>query len=242
MPPFEPFESAGPEDSAVAASEMAVTSSEHGTGRVAVLLATAAVVAAMIGWQGATVSNSASDDWQSALRTEVKRSAAALEDVRYLYQVELPVAVRILQARALQATYTVAAAAETGANKQALKVEADTQAQVVQALLASSDLVSKSEYALPSGGLDLAKRLTDLRAQSPAILALDPDALEVQGDGLANRANLLTLTLLPTSVGALLGVLAQPLRRYRDRLLALGWVGVIVGGGLAAGIITEVLA
>jgi hypothetical protein len=242
MHSFEQFESAGPGGSAVAASEMAVTRAESGNGRVAVLLAVAAVVAALIGWQAAVISNSAGSDWQSALRTEVKRSAAAQEDVRYLYQNELPVAIRVLQARALESAYRAAAKTATGPAQLALKVEADTQAQVASALEKNYELSSSPAYALPSGGLDLAKRLADLRATSPGILALDPGALETQGDALASRANLLTLTLLPTSIGALFGVLAQPLRRYRDRFLALGWTGVVVGGGLALAIFGEVLS
>jgi hypothetical protein len=242
MHPSEQFESAGPRGSVVAASEMAVTRAESGNGRVAVLLAVAAVVAALIGWQAAVISNSAGDDWQSALRTEVKRSASAQEDVRYLYQNELPVAIRVLQARALESAFSAAANIATGATKLALKIEADTQAQVASAIEKNYELTSSSAYGLPSGGLDLAKRLAAMRAGSPAILALDPDALEAQGDALASRANMLTLTLLPTSIGALFGVLAQPLRRYRDRLLALGWMGVVLGGGFAVAIFSEVLS
>jgi hypothetical protein len=239
---FEQFESAGPRGAAIAADEMAVAKAESGNGRVAVLLAVAAVVAALIGWQAAVISNSAGDAWQSALRTEVKRSASAQEDARYLYQNELPVAIRVLQARALESAYRAAAKSATGVSLLAFKVEAETQAQIAAALEKSYELSSSPAYALPSGGLDLAKRLADLRAGSPQILALDPDALEAQGDALASKANLLTLALLPTSFGALFGVLAQPLRRYRDRFLALGWVGVVVGGATALAILAEVLS
>jgi hypothetical protein len=241
MHPVEQFESAGPRGSALAASEMTVAESEHGTGHVAILLALAAVVAAIIGWQAAAISSAAGDAWQSALRTEVQRAASAQEDVRFLYENELPIAVRLLQAQALEAAYRSAAKDATGATKVALEVEADTQAQVAATLIKSFDLTSTGSYVMQDGGLDLAKRLADLRAKSPDMVALNPDALQASGDALANKANLMTLALLPTSLGALFGVLAQPLRRSRRELLVLGWTGVIIGATFALGVFGEVL-
>jgi hypothetical protein len=219
---------------------MAVASSEHGHGGVAVLLATAAVVAAIIGARASMISSAASDSWQSSLRTEVKRSAAAMEDVRYLYQSELPVAIRILQAQLVQAEMQAAAATTTGPAKQTLLLEADVQAGIISGLTSSSNLAGNAAYTLPSGGYDLAKRLADLRAQNPALVALDPDSLEAAGDRLGHKAELLTLALLPTSIGAFLGVLAQPFRRRRGLLLAAGSVVVAAGAVVALGV--EVLA
>lgn len=236
----ELFEPAASESSAVTGSEMAVASTERGHSGVALLLATAAVVAAIIGARASFVSNAASDSWQSALRTEVKRSAAAMEDVRYLYQSELPVAIRILEAQLLQGELQAAAAIETGPAKQALQSEADVQAGIIAGLSSSSNLAGKPAYALPSGGFDLAKRLADLGAQYPALVALDPNSLETAGDGLAHEAEMLTLAMLPTSIGAFLGVLAQPFKRRRGLLLAAGSVAVAAGAVMALGV--EVLA
>jgi hypothetical protein len=219
---------------------MAVTSSERGHGGVAVLLATAAVVAAIIGARASMVSSAASESWQSALRTEVKRSAGAMEDVRYLYQTEMPVAIRILQARLVQGELQVAAAATTGPAREALLLEADVQAGIIDGLTSSSNLAGKAAYALPSGGFDLGKRLADLRAQNPALVTLDPDGLEVAGDNLAHKADLLTLALLPTSIGAFLGVLAQPFKRRRGLLLAAGSAALAMGVIVALGV--EVMA
>jgi hypothetical protein len=236
MPAFgELLEPTGSE-SAAAVSEMAVESPERGHGGVAILLTIAAVVAAIVGARVSMVSSEASDSWQSALRTEVKRSAAAMEDVRYLYQTELPVAIRILQARMVQSELQAAATTTTGPAGEALQVEADVQAGIVSGLISSSNLAAEPDYALPSGGFDLAKRLADLRAQSPDLVALDPDSLEAAGDRLANKAELLTLTLLPTSIGAFLGVLAQPFRRRRGLLLAAGSTALAVGALMALGV------
>jgi hypothetical protein len=223
-------------------SEIGGPGHEHGHAGVAILLTVAAIVAALIGVGAALTSSSASESWQSALRTEVKRSAGAIEDVRYLYQAELPVAVRIVEARILEAELLAASQGESGATKQALLMEASVQAQVASALSPSSDLATKSDYALASGGLDLGKRLAAVRASSASLLALDPDGLEATGDKLAHKAELLMTALLPTSAAAFLGVLAQPFRRRRLLLLRLGSVALAGGAIMALAVFFEVLA
>jgi hypothetical protein len=228
------------ESRALAVSEITMVPHERGHGGVAILLTVAAIVAAAIGFRAAMVSGSASDSWQSALRTEVKRSAAAMEDVRYLYQSELPVAIQIVEARILQAQLLDAAQGVSGATKQTLLLEASVQAQMITALSPSSDLAAKTDYALPSGGLDLGKRLADLRAQHPELLALDPDGLQASGDKLAHKAEVMTLALLPASVAAFLGVLAQAFKRRRILFL---WLGALaLAGGVAMALAVEVLA
>ena len=222
-------------------SEISEPGQEHGHAGVAILLTVAAVVAALIGVGAAMTSSSASESWQSALRTEVKRSAGAIEDVRYLYQTELPIAARIVQVRIVEAELLAASQGESGATKQALLMEASVQAQVASALSSSSDLATTSDYALASGGLDLGKRLAALRAKSPSLLALDPDGLEASGDKLAHKAELLMTALLPTSAAAFLGVLAQPFRRRRLLLLRLGSVTLAGGAIMALAVFFEVL-
>jgi hypothetical protein len=213
---------------------------EPGHYSVAALLAVAAVIAAAITARAFMFSSSADDAWQSALRTEVKRSAAVMVDVRSLYQDELPVAVQVLEARILAAEFRAKADGASGSAVQALELQAEAEANMANALTPSSQLASDGSYALPSGGFDLARRLADLRGQSPDLLALDPDALQSEGDNLANKAELLTLTLLPISAGAFLGVMAQPLRRHRRWLLAAGSLALAAGVAMAAGV--EVLA
>ena len=236
----EMLESTASESSAVVVSELAVPTNERGHRGVAILLTAAAIVAASIGFRAALISNSASESWQSALRTEVKRSAAAMEDVRALYQTELPVATRIDAARILQAELLAAAQGQSGSVKQNLLLEASVQAQIITALSSTSDLATKPAYALSSGGFDLGKRLADLRAQYPQLLALDPDGLEAAGDRLARKAHFMTFTLIPTSAAAFLGMLAQPFKRRRTLLLRLGALGLAIGAALAVAV--EVLA
>ena len=228
------------ERSAAAVAEIVVPVHERGHGGVALLLTVAAIVAAVISFRAAIISSSASDSWQSALRSEVKRSAAAMEDVRSLYQSELPIAVRILQARIVQAEMLAEAQGQSGPARQALLQEADVQGQIITALSSSSELATAPQYSLPSGGLDLAKRLADLRATYPDLLALNPDGLETTGDRLAHEAELTILALVPTSVAAFLGVLAQPFRRRRMMLLRLG--ALALAGGTAMFVVVQVVA
>ena len=209
---------------------------QPGSGAVALVLAAAAVSAAIVGTFASMISNDAANSWQSALRTEIKRSAGALNDVSYLYLFELPEAARVVWAQ-LSADAMRAAAAGQGKDvAQALETEAAVQAQIIDLLSASTPLTETSAYLLPSGGLDLGRRLADIRVggpEGPELVALDPDGLVAAGDRLAGKASLLTLALIPISLAALLGILAQPLRRRRARLL-FGGLAALAGGSLMA--------
>jgi hypothetical protein len=228
----------------VAIEEMAVASHEGGHERghsgVAILLAIAAVVAAIIGTRASMISSDASDTRQSALRTEVQRSAGAMTDIQALYLEELPVATRVLQARIAAAQFQAAAAGQNPVVAHALAIEASVESQLADLLSSNSQLANDQAYALPAGGFDLSKRLADLRAETPGLVSLDPDGIASTADRLAQKALLLTLALLPAGLCALLGVMAQPLRRYRRLLLASGSVALAAGVVMAFGV--EVLA
>lgn len=223
------------ESRAVAVADIVVTTGEtrHGHGGVATLLTVAAVVAAIVGFRAAVISSSAASSWQSALRTEVKRSAAAMEDVRTLYEAELPVALRVLEARTVQAELLAAAQQQSGPARAALVMEANVQSQIITALSSNSGLATNADYSLSSGGFDLGRALASLRSQNPDLVSLNPDQLESSGDALAHKAELLTLALIPTSFSALLGVMAQPLKRRRTLLLRLGAVALAAGAIMA---------
>ena len=62
---------------------------------MALLLAVAAVAAALITLVAVNASSDSSSAWQSALRQEVARGVAAVEDIRYVYEVEAPGAFQI---------------------------------------------------------------------------------------------------------------------------------------------------
>jgi hypothetical protein len=209
---------------------------ERGHFGVAIILAIAAIAAAIIGTRASFIASDASDQWQSSLRTEVKRSAGVLIDIQSLYETELPTAVILLRASAFQQQLQAAAAGQSGAVKQALDMEAAAQAELVNGLASLSKLASQPEYALPSGGFDLARRLADLRSTTPNLIALDPDALQAEGDRLSNKAQLLTFALIPIGVSALLGLLGQPFERRRRLLLACALIALAAGIAMALGV------
>ncbi len=216
---------------------------QPGNVAVAVVLAVAAIAAALVGTRASMISNNASNAWQSALRTEVKRSAAAINDVSYLYQIELPQAVRVLPARLIADALRAAEAGQSKEVVQALETEASVQMQVVDVMSATTPLLTGSDYMLPSGGFDLGKRLADLRSsgpEGPELLALDPASLVAEGDRLADKASRLAYALIPISLCAFLGILAQPLRRRRSWLLGAGLAALVCGSVMALAV--EVIA
>jgi hypothetical protein len=171
----------------------------------------------------------ASGKWQLALRTEVKRSAAVIEDVRYLYQTETSIATAVVEARIRQRQLLAAATGQPAGVAQALQLEASVQRSRVDTFQRSSELATDPAYALPAGGLDLGKRLADLRAQHPDLVALDPDSIAATGDVSAGHALRLTWSGLAIALCVMLGALAQPFRRWRRPLIAGGAVALAVG-------------
>lgn len=209
---------------------------DRGHAGVAIILAIAAIAAAIIGTRASFVASDASDQWQSSLRTEVKRSAGALIDIQSLYETELPTAITLLRASAFQQQLQAAAGGQSGAVKQALDLEAAAQAAFVDGMASVSDLSSKPKYALPSGGFDLGKRLADKRSTTPDLVALDPDALQAEGDRLSNKAQLLTFALIPIGLSAFLGLLGQPFERRRRLLLTCALIALAAGVAMALGV------
>jgi hypothetical protein len=207
---------------------------------VAVLLGLAAILAAIVGVRATVLSSDASDTWQSALRTEVKRSTGALADIRYLYQSEVPPVLTILGTRIQEAELRAAAATETGAVADTLTREADVKANVLAAISSTYELATHPAYALPGGGVNLGLRLSDVRNETPKLVALDPDALQAAGDALGAKAAAMTLPLLPIGVAALFAALAQPFAGRRRVLLVIG-TAVLTFGALAA-VAVEVFA
>jgi len=227
---------AGPDDSPDRAHDEDDGSSHRG---VAVLLGAAAIAAAIVGALAAGHSSDAADAWNSAVRLDLKRATVALEDVRYVYQSEVPQAVTVLRARSLAAAYTAAAAADP-ASAPAMTIAANGELNAAKAMDQSVPLASDAKYALPGGGVDLARRLADIRNENPDLVAIDPDAVQAQGDALAAKAGWLLLALIPLGLCALLGTLAQAFRGSRTPLLIGG--SVLLGSAVIVALAAEILA
>jgi hypothetical protein len=192
--------------------------------RLAFLLAAAAMAAAIVGARVSMLSGEAAGKWESSVRLEVKRSAGAQESVRYLYDVEVPLAISILRARLIETGLESLPPAQA-APGQAIAIEKGVQAEVLKALEPGSDL-TQPVYAL-------GKRLADIRAGNPDQLTLDPEGRQAQGDALAQKADRLSLALVPFGLCALLGALAQAFGTRRRRLLQCGWAAFALGAVLA---------
>src|SRR4051812_24438941 len=109
---------------------------------VPILLALAAIVAAILGARAAMISSDASGEWQTAVREEVKRSAALVEDVRYVYGAEADVALRSAAAAIEADELRQSAGPLNGAEKSAVEAEAFVRQASADLMTGAFDLTT----------------------------------------------------------------------------------------------------
>jgi FlaG/FlaF family flagellin (archaellin) len=207
---------------------------------VAILLAAAAVLAAALVGRASLLASSSSGLWQQAVRIEVKRAAAVVEDIRFVYASEAPVAFSIVAANVRAEEYRTMAEGLPPGESSVLRRHATGQETVAEALTESSDIAKENRYATDEGGFDLALRLIDVRNQNLDLVALDPDAVQEDGDRTSRHARLTMATTIPVAVAFLSGALAQAFARRRRLFIALGIL--FLGAGLALAVAVEVIA
>jgi FlaG/FlaF family flagellin (archaellin) len=204
---------------------------------VAILLALAATVAAVLGARAAVVSSAASEVWQTAVREEVKRSAALVEDVRYVYAVEAAVALRAAAA-AIEADELRLSAASLGdAEKPAAESEAFVRQTSADALAGVFDLTKDPRYHA-GDGYAVTARLADVRNQHPELVALDPDATMDKGSEDSRHGWRLVAATILAGIAFLFGSLAQGFPRYRLSLTVAGFAFLALAA--TAAILVEV--
>jgi hypothetical protein len=209
---------------------------EEGFG-LAILLALAATVAAVLGARAAVVSSAASDVWQTAVREEVKRSAALVEDVRYVYADEAAVALRAAAA-AVEADELRRSAASLGeAEKSVAESEASVRQTSADTLAGAFDLTKDPRYRA-GDGYDVAARLADVRNEHPELVALDPDATMATGSEDSRHGWRLVAATILAAVAFLCGSLAQAFPRYRLPLTVAGFA--LIALAAAAAVLVEV--
>ena len=161
---------------------------------VAVVLAVAALFA-----------SGAADQWQSSVREDVKRSAGIVEDVREVYGDEAPVGLDIALADAR---------AQQGDDDDAL-----TEQQVVfavrRAYRGKDHLVADDRYLRAGHGYDVARRLADVRRESPGLVRLDPERAASKGDDKRALSSVVALVTVPLVVLYLLTELVLRARARR---------------------------
>jgi hypothetical protein len=211
---------------------------ENGSERaVAILIAVAAIVGVALGARATLLSSDASDTWKSAVRTEVKRAAASVEDVRYVYVTEAPLAMQVVTATVRARALEQSAQATQGIVRSALLAEAETQRTLAAQIAKSAPDVKK--YGTRSGGFDAAKRLADQRKRFPDLVALDPDERQRAGDRISRHSMLDVLATVPAGIAFLLGAFAEAFHRRR-RLLVFGGA-LFVAAAVVFGIVVEIV-
>jgi hypothetical protein len=201
---------------------------EHSAGAW-LLLATSAILSALILTLASMRSSDASLHWQRALQDEQKRGGFTLEEVRFVFQDIANASLARTTATIRAEEYEFAAAAigndpGLGAEAQAQKSEADLLASLYPDVLVDANRFEREGAAL------LAERLADEEAGSPEILALDPDHEQGLGDDQSRTSILLLLAVLPAATAFLMATLAQAFRRRRA-LLSVGWALVAAAAG-----------
>jgi hypothetical protein len=189
---------------------------------VAVLLAFAALLAATLATRAAFLSDDASDAWQTALRQELRRSVAALTDIRYVYGPLGDMTFMIATQEVLAEEYRSGAQGAEPAFADVLEAEARVHEGVVEAMLPSLEIAGDPPR-LEGGGFDLGGALAAERERMPDLVAIDPDASQAEGDRLARQATLTLAASLPVGFAFLAGALAMPYRRHRRLLMTVGW-------------------
>jgi hypothetical protein len=204
---------------------------------VAILIAAAAIVGVALGARATLLATDASDAWKSAVRSEVKRAAASVEDVRYVYASEAPIAMQGAFAKVRAAELERSAANASGSVRSALLAEAQTRRTFATQIAKSAP--SLRTYGTPKGGFDAAKRLADQRRRYPDLVAIDPEVQQREGDRLSRQALLDVLATAPAAVAFMLGALAEAFHRRRSVLVLVG--ALFVAAAVVFGIVVEVV-
>ncbi len=207
--------------------EVVVQERDEGAGP-ALLLAAAAILAALFAGRASLLSGSASSEWQRALRTEVQRTAARSEDIRYIYIDEgLPVFDAVLaRTRSIELLRT--AGNYKGLIRKALIIESETEkgyADSVESAIGAAD----ERYRLEGGGFDMAKRFGDSLAENPDLLALDPDVHQRDGDAYSEKASAMIASTIPIAIAFLLSAAGKSFPAWRRRFISLGAFFLVAG-------------
>jgi hypothetical protein len=204
----------------------------------AILLTAAAVAVAVVGGRASLRSADATYLWHDAVRQEVRQAAAYVEDIRFVYSSEAPVALKVTEARLRQEELAKAIPAASPMARSLLQVEQAAQSEVAKALTQNVDLVSDPRYQTPDG-FDIASRLADARARNPELVATNPDIAQSEGDDASHHAIRL-VAVTPLIAGAFLcGSLAQGVPRRRRGWLILG--STLLVAGVVAAVAVEVV-
>ena len=196
---------------------------------IAILLAATAVVAAVVAGRASLLSSGASGAWQQAVRQQVQQAAAAVEDVRYVYGSEAPIAFLIARSNVQAEEYSAAADGLPADVAARLELEADVKRRFVESITEASFIARDPTYAREDGGFDIALRLRDVRNENPDLLRVDPNVPQATGDRASLRARMMMVATVPVAVAFLWGALGQAIPRRRRAFIVLGIAFLVIG-------------
>jgi hypothetical protein len=205
---------------------------------VAVLLACAAVVAAIIGARAALVGDDGSDTWHTSVREDVKAGAGLVEDVRFVYTEDAPLAFQVAEGNVRAEEAHREARGTSGLTREMLEAHAGAFEGVVRTIEQASKLAKDPDYQLESGGYDVLQRLVDVRGEHPDLVEIDADATEEEGSDKTFESALLVASTLPAGLAFLCGALAHGFPSRRRWLVPLGFALTAVS--LVLAIVVEV--
>jgi hypothetical protein len=191
---------------------------------VAVLALAAAIAIAVLTGVATWWSSQAGGAWQTALREELKWSAAAVEDIRFVHADQAPDIFRADLADARAQALRREASGSSGLAGEVGRAEARTELELAfrtrQRLGLSPDQLQA--YRLPDGGFGLARRLADERNLHPDLVGLDPEPEQADGDRASGEASWAAAAAVPVAAAFVLAALATLARRgSRNRVLLL---------------------
>jgi hypothetical protein len=189
---------------------------------VAILIALVSVISAVVVWRASMAAGSGSAVDHRGLVDTVKYEAACAQTVAMLYQEADYVTQHALyQARVDTLQAQDSAAAST---------EAEWVSQIVVNLALFTPMTTDSDYQTAGGGVDLDKRLDDIRAADPDLRDMDPQQQFTDADQYYTEAQVLISFVIVFAVALFFLTLAEITRhKIRVGLAAIGTVIFLIG-------------
>jgi hypothetical protein len=204
-----------------------------------VLVAVTAVVGVVIGFHASNVHGSAGGDATSAVRGDVKRGAAIVDDAERLYAEDAAIAFQMAEAQIRSEVDEAHAVKADPALTEDLRSDARIQVGLANALVHTSSWVTDPKAAPDIDGAALLQRLAAIRAVHPDLTNIDVAALKASAEDGRRESTLLIGTLIPLAVAVLFASLAEVYEARRRLLVTVGWIATAAGALLA--ILIEVL-
>lgn len=210
-------------------NKSAAESQSQGHG-VALLLTAAAILVAIVGGRASALSASASTSWDEATREKVKEAAAYVEQVRYIYGVEVPRALTLTEIRLRIETLEEMIEEEPVSPKTQdfLEYEKAAQEDVLDQTLSASELAADPRYETEEG-FDPLLMLVDERATQPDFLKLEPDHLLDEGVHTSDDSIMMLASAVPIAFAFLCGSLAKTFSGARRLWLVAGILFLLAG-------------